>query len=108
MGKHIAFLIMNFSNGGGTERVTSVIANSLIDRNYDVSVISCKEGEICRFPISEKMNLHSLRGEKEKNPIARKLLTYNRLEKLVRSLQIDIIVAVDVALYLYFMAITKK
>lgn len=108
MGKHIAFLIMNFSNGGGTERVTSVIANSLINRNYNVSVISCKEGEKCRFPIREKINVYSLYGEKEKNPIIRKLLTYNRLEKFVRSLQIDIVVAVDVALYLYLWPLQKK
>ena len=27
MNKKIGFLIMNFENGGGTERVTSVIAN---------------------------------------------------------------------------------
>ena len=30
MNKKVGFLIMNFESGGGTERVTSVIANELV------------------------------------------------------------------------------
>lgn len=40
MNKKIGFLIMNFENGGGTERVTSVIANELVKKTYDVTIIS--------------------------------------------------------------------
>lgn len=31
---------MNFESGGGTERVTSVIANELVKKNFDVRIIS--------------------------------------------------------------------
>lgn len=99
--KHVAFLIMNFSNGGGTERVTSVIANNLKKRNYDISVISCQNGEKSRFFLENGVNLFSLHGEKENNKILRKIGTYNTLKKIVIEKKIDVIIAVDVALYLY-------
>ena len=44
MNKKVGFLIMNFENGGGTERVTSLIANELLNRKYDVTIYSCQNG----------------------------------------------------------------
>lgn len=108
MGKHIGFLIMNFSNGGGTERVTSVIANNLSRRGYAVSVISCREGEKCRFFIEKNVTLYSLHGETRSNTVLRKLNTARELQKLVIEHSIDIMVAVDVALYLYLWPLQKK
>ena len=55
---------MNFENGGGTERVTSVIANELVERGYEVTIISCQHGNHCKFAINEKIKLHSLAGRK--------------------------------------------
>lgn len=108
MGKHIAFLIMNFSNGGGTERVTSVIANNLSKRGYTVSVISCREGENCRFFIEKDVTLYSLHGEMSPNAVLRKLDTVSELQKFVVEHSIDVMVAVDVALYLYLWPLQKK
>lgn len=108
MGKHIAFLIMNFLNGGGTERVTSVIANNLSMRGYTVSVISCREGEKSRFYIKDDITLLSLHGERKTNAFLRKIDTVRRLQKLVYEHKIDVMVAVDVALYLYLWPLQKK
>lgn len=108
MGKHIAFLIMNFSNGGGTERVTSVIANNLSKRDYTVSVISCREGETSRFFIEKDIFLYSLHGETSSNAVLRKLNTVRELQKFVIKHSIDVVVAVDVALYLYLWPLQKK
>ena len=44
MKKHISFLIMNMEKGGGTERVTSVIANKLREKGFIISIISCRNG----------------------------------------------------------------
>lgn len=101
---------MNFSNGGGTERVTSVIANNLIKRDYEVSIISCQHGEKCKFKLDEKIKLLSIHGEKQKNPVLRKAKTYTELNKIVKENNIDILIAVDVALYLYLipLQLTKK
>ena len=40
MNKKVGFLIMNFESGGGTERVTSVIANELVKSNYQVFILN--------------------------------------------------------------------
>ena len=108
MGKHIAFLIMNFSNGGGTERVTSVIANNLSMRGYTVSVISCREGEKSRFYIKDDVTLLSLHGEQKTNAFLRKIDTVRQLQRFVLEHRIDVLVAVDVALYLYLWPLQKK
>lgn len=99
--KHIAFLIMDFSNGGGTERVTSVIANNLKKAGYNISVISCQKGEVSRFFLESGVKLISLHGEKENNKILRKIKTYKFLKKVIIEKKIDIVIAVDVTLYLY-------
>lgn len=108
MGKHIAFLIMNFSNGGGTERVTSVIANNLSTRGYTVSVISCREGEKSRFYINDNVTLLSLHGENKSNVFFRKMDAVRKLQSIVLERRIDVMVAVDVALYLYLWPLQKK
>ena len=92
---------MNFENGGGTERVTSVIANELVKKTYDVTIISCQHGNSCKFEISKNVRLHSLNGEKCVNPILRKIYVEKQLIKYVKEEQIDVMIAVDVALYLY-------
>ena len=108
MKKHIGFLIMNFSNKGGTERVTSVIANNLNERDYKVSVISCQYGEKSHFDINDDIRLFSLHGERHSNPLIRKLKTSSDLESLVREQKIDIMIAVDVALYIYLLPLQRK
>ena len=55
---------MNFESGGGTERVTSVIANELVKKNFDVRIISCQHGNSCKFEIDKNIKLYSLNGEK--------------------------------------------
>ncbi len=101
MKKRIAFLIMNMESGGGTERVTSVVANELKKRGYDISIISCQHGKSCRFPLSDDITLLSLNGERYKNGYYRKIKTISGLINIVKNRKIDIMIAVDVALYCY-------
>lgn len=106
--KKIGFLIMNFENGGGTERVTSVIVNELAQRGYKVTVISCQHGNSCKFTLNDKVNLYSLAGENCSNPFLRKIQVENRLLEYVKETQIDIMIAVDVALYLYLIPLQMR
>lgn len=99
---------MNFENGGGTERVTSVIANELVRKNFDVTIISCQHGNSCKFKISKNIRLYSLNGEKYANPILRKIHAENQLIKYVEEKQIDVMIAVDVALYFYLIPLQMK
>lgn len=99
---------MNFENGGGTERVTSIIANELLDRNYEVTIYSCQKGNKCKFSIDSRVHLCSLEGEKHKNPIWRKIQVIKKLIKTVEKDNIEIMIAVDVALYLYLIPLQVK
>lgn len=108
MNKKIGFLIMNFESGGGTERVTSVIANELVRHNFDVRIISCQHGNSCKFEINKSIRFYSLNGEKYENPVLRKIYVEKRLIKYVREEQIDVMIAVDVALYLYLVPLQIK
>lgn len=105
---HIGFLIMNIKNAGGTERVTSIIANELVRKGYRVSIISCNGGEKCAFELDSMIKLFSLHGENEKNFFRRKAGCYKRLKKIVKTESIDIMIAVDTALYIYILPLQIK
>ena len=83
---------MNFENGGGTERVTSIIANELLDRNYDITIYSCQKGNKCKFSIDDRVHLCSLEGEKYKNPIWRKIQVIKKLIEHVKKDKIDVMI----------------
>ncbi len=99
--KHVGFLIMNIANGGGTERVTTMIANKLSTCGFKVSIISCREGMTSQFFIEDSIRLYSLKGEEISNGIQRKIICIKRLTSIVKKNKIDVMVAVDVALYAY-------
>lgn len=107
--KKIAFLIMNMENKGGTERVTSMIANALSDK-YQVFIFSCQKGEKPHFHVDERVSIESLHGEQIQNTVLRKVKVYRELANKVKKYEIEIIVAVDVALYLYLypLQLSKK
>ena len=108
MNKKVGFLIMNFESGGGTERVTSVIANELVKKNFDVRIISCQHGNSCKFEIDKNIKLYSLNGEKCENSALRKIYVEKQLIRYVKEEQIDVMIAVDVALYLYLIPLQIK
>lgn len=99
--KHVGFLIMNMKNGGGTERVTSIISNGIVKNGFRVSIISCNKGYKSCYELDDRVELFSLRGEEETNPFFRKFLCLYRLAKYVENENLDIVIAVDVALYSY-------
>lgn len=108
MKKHIGFLIMNFANKGGTERVTSIVANELSKRGYKVSVISCQQGEYSNYKTCEGVELYSLHGENKNNSALRKVHVISGLKNVVKNQKIDVMIAVDVALYLYLLPLQLK
>lgn len=103
----VCFLIMNISNGGGTERVTTMIADGLSKKGYDVSICSCQYGENTLFELSPDVNLFSIHGEQIQNPLFRKIYCFNRIRELLVKQKFDMMVAVDVALYAYLYPLQK-
>ena len=105
---HIGFLIMNISNKGGTERVTTIIANELHKIGYKVSILSCQNGEESFFTLSSEIRCISLCGQNHRNTVSRKVAVASKLETVVEQEKIDIVIAVDVALYLYLLPLQIK
>ena len=58
--KKIAFLIGSINRSGGTERVTTLIANELAKSNYEVSILSLWDGDQSFFVLDSKINVTSL------------------------------------------------
>ena len=58
--KTVCFFISNIDNSGGTEKVTSILANKLIDLNYNVNILSLSGNETIYFPLHNDIKLHKL------------------------------------------------
>lgn len=99
--KSIGFLIANMDGKGGTERVTSILANGLIERGYNVKIISCKDGLNPTYPLRREVKLFSLRDGNKKSTMGSKISSLYRLNRFLKEQKIDICIAVDVTLFLY-------
>lgn len=96
----IGFIIGNMSSSGGTERVLQMIANGLIERGYDISVISMHGKEESFFPLDGRIKRFRLQEEYPKSILAN-LGNVKRLYKIVKQEQFDILVDVDLILCFY-------
>ncbi|MBV0896379.1 glycosyltransferase family 4 protein [Faecalibacterium prausnitzii] len=103
--KHtVAFLIQNMNGKGGTERVTSVVANGLSKKGYTIYIISCCEGERSCYFVNSSVKLLSLHSEGSNNLISKsfkKAKMIVDLGAIIKRHNIDVIVVVDARLYVY-------
>lgn len=98
---NVAFFIMNINKCGGTERVTSVLANAFSSEGRNVKIISCQYGEDCKFELNQNVHLISLHGEEYNNTLIRKYICFQRLRTVIKDNNISLVICVDVALFLY-------
>jgi glycosyltransferase involved in cell wall biosynthesis len=92
--KKICFLIGNLSHSGGTERVTTLIANALTEKNYQISILSLAGGKQSFFELEPDIKTYSLYPEKisfKKNFLG----AVWRIRQFVTQHQIDTLVVVD-------------
>ncbi|MCO8102778.1 glycosyltransferase family 4 protein [Acinetobacter indicus] len=92
--KKICFLIGNLNNSGGTERVTTLIANALAEKKYQVSILSLAGGKQSFFELEPDIKTYSLYAEKisfKKNFLG----VVWRIRQFVTQYQIDTLVVVD-------------
>lgn len=92
--KNICFLIGNMGLSGGTERVSSIIANSLVQQGNQVSILSLSEGIQSFFPLDPKIKLHSLFEHKvsmKKHSISACL----KIRNFVKQYNIQTLIVVD-------------
>lgn len=105
MKKTIAFLINNMELGGGTERVTSIIANKLGEKTDKIYILSCRKFEKSKFELNNNVNVISLCQKKNSKYILRKLDIIRNLKDIIKQNKIDVVIAVDITLSLYLFVI---
>lgn len=86
--------------GGGTERSVSVISNYLVNKDFDVKILSLFDGKHTFYNTDPKVGLLSL-SMQGKSPTLQYINTVYMLRKLLISNKIDVIVITDVILSLY-------
>lgn len=92
--KKICFLIGDLNNSGGTERVTTLIANALAEKKYQVSILSLVNGRQPFFELVPSIKTYSLYPKKisfKKNFFG----AIWRIRKFVTQHEIDTLVVVD-------------
>lgn len=107
--KKICFFVGDITRSGGTERITSIIANNLSNnKKYKIFILSiCKKRENNFFEIDNKikedvlLNKHNYRGSLDYFSIVYKLRKY------LKKNNIDIIIDVDVILDLFSLLATS-
>lgn len=93
---NICFTICSLSNSGGTERVSSIIANEL-SKKYNVFFVSyVKKGNIF-FPLGKDIKVHYLL----RNKLERKLRHFpwyvqHRYQTFLKRNKIDVVIDVDI------------
>lgn len=93
--KKICFLIGNLSSSGGTERVTTLIANNLVEYSkYEISILSLVDGKIPFFDLDPKISIHSLHDKKVSFK-SNFLGAVWKIRKFIQENKIDTLIVVD-------------
>lgn len=92
--KKVCFLIGNLNNSGGTERVTTLIANELSRKKSNVCILSLIEGEKPFFDLDANIDFYSL--YKEKISFARNYMSVIwKIRNFIKDYKIDTLIVVD-------------
>lgn len=92
--KNICFLIGDINHSGGTERVTSIIANKVSDAGHQVMILSLSGGLQPFFELNHAIQIYQLFPQKismKKNYLS----AVFKIRKFLKKHQIDTLVVVD-------------
>lgn len=92
--KKICFLIGSLDSSGGTERVTTLIANELSKKGYNISIVSLVDGKDPFFTLESDIQTYSLYSKKvsfKKNFMS----VIWKIRKFVKSNNINTFIVVD-------------
>lgn len=93
--KKICFLIGNLSSSGGTERVTTLIANNLVEHSkYEITILSLVDGKNPFFDLNPKISIYSIHDRKVSFK-SNYLSTVWNIRQFVQVNKIDILIVVD-------------
>lgn len=93
--KRICFFSGDINRSGGTERVSTVIANSLNDKNYQIYFLSLENGNNPFFEMDKRIKLFSLEME-NRNKKIEVLSIIKKIRIFLKTYDIDYIIGIDV------------
>ncbi|MDH0026907.1 glycosyltransferase family 4 protein [Aeromonas caviae] len=97
---NICFFVGNINQAGGTERVTTVIANELQCRGYSVHILSLQCGDKPFFEVANNIQIGQLFSA-EGRGLLRLPMTVLKLRNYLKVNQIDILIDVESMLSIY-------
>gem|GEM_PF-2286778 len=106
MQNKICFFINDISNSGGTERVTTVVANALADRGYDVSILTINSKNKPFFALNERVKCSSLDVTFGSFRVFSRIKIIIELKKYLSNNNINTIITVDSLLSIYSLPAT--
>ena len=98
--KNICFLIGNLDYSGGTERVTSLIANDLVKEDFSISILSFFGGKHPFFGIDKNIRISSL-FDKQVSFKREYFNTIYKIRSFIKSNSIDVLIVVDSNSYIF-------
>lgn len=99
--KRICFFIDSLSNSGGTERVTTVIANALSMRGFDITIVTIKNFKKPFFNLNPNIPIVSIEKNNFKNKFFKQFYIIYFLRRFLKSKSFDFIISVDSLLAMY-------
>ncbi|MDQ1087553.1 glycosyltransferase family 4 protein [Siphonobacter sp. SORGH_AS_1065] len=97
---NVCFYIHSLAGTGGTERITSALANYLANNNYKVSVIAKMGGSKKFHSLDEKIDFFYLHEGMEINIYINYLKTISRYRRIIDKVRPDYIIDIGVNLFL--------
>lgn len=98
--KNICFFCGDINRTGGTERITTFIANELCKRNYNVYILSVTNGVEAFFEVRPEVQLSSLHMEGVSSNFSN-IAIIKKLHNFIKNSSIDYIIDVDIVLSFY-------
>ena len=105
--KHIVFFIQNISLPAGSERVTSIIANNLAEKGYDITILSICGNGTCYYPLNKKISIYTLIEQPDADNRKLFLKILCRLARFYKNNKADICIDVFAALSIYTLILKK-
>lgn len=102
MGNKVCFVSGVISRSGGTERVGSMIANALVEKGYEVYLLSCWNHGEPYYPLNRSVHLsYLLEPQKEGKLYRTYLYPILKLHKFIKENEIDVLIDIDTELAIY-------
>jgi len=101
----IAFFSGNLSNGGGTERVLSIIANGLAERGHEVMIMSLTGTGDSYYELNKAIKVHWICSRGLQKDILRNL---KYIERILDEEKPEYLIDVDIILCFYSRILRKR